>query len=146
MTSSWKWDSPSGQTAKTCHPKAFIHDVNNVELRACVPETGLKGMTLHPIDTMGCNYLPMPLIPASGTWYKNILNWPNNICSYTTKLITGTSERISDYYLPLLFVVAILYCIYSWIPEQHKYFLLELTSIKSKCWAARISEKCGDLN
>ena len=34
----------------------------------CMPETDIKGRDkqLHPIDIVGCNYLPLPLIPSSG--------------------------------------------------------------------------------
>ena len=40
----------------------------------CVPEAGIKGMDkkLHPTDIVGCNYLSMPLIPASRT---QVLIW-----------------------------------------------------------------------
>ena len=37
--------------------------------RTCVPEVGIKGRDrwLHPTVSLGCNYLSLPLIPASGT-------------------------------------------------------------------------------
>ena len=38
-------------------------------LGSAAPEAGTKGMDneLHPTDTVGCNYLSLPLVPASGT-------------------------------------------------------------------------------
>ena len=40
-------------------------------IRSVVPEAGIKGRNkqLHPTDTMGCNYLSLPLISASDTTF-----------------------------------------------------------------------------
>ena len=50
----------------------ILLDTYCLYFRSVEPEAGIKGMDkqLHPndpIDTVGCNYLSLPLIPASGT-------------------------------------------------------------------------------
>ena len=56
--------------------KHIIHIISNEKrslcaenVGTCVPEVGFKGRgkKLHPTDTVGCNYLSLLLIPASGT-------------------------------------------------------------------------------
>ena len=44
-------------------------DILPVDMRICVPETGIKGRDKysHRTDIVGCTYLSMTLIPASGT-------------------------------------------------------------------------------
>ena len=41
---------------------------NDLWIRSVVPEADIKrlDMWLHPTDTVGCNYLSLPLLPASG--------------------------------------------------------------------------------
>ena len=43
-------------------------------MKTFVPEAGIKGRDkkLHPTDTVGCNYLSLPLIPAAG---KEVLKY-----------------------------------------------------------------------
>ena len=44
-----------------------VSTVPAVVPRTCVPEAGIAGMNrkLHSSDSVGCNYLPLPLLPAS---------------------------------------------------------------------------------
>ena len=50
----------------TCHITLRILITKS---RTCVPGAGIKGRdkSFHPTDTVGCNYVSLPLIPTSGT-------------------------------------------------------------------------------
>ena len=56
------------------------YDVIVMHVMICMPEAGIKGRDkeLHPTDTVRCNYLSLPLMPASGTqvsyqWRKMVI-------------------------------------------------------------------------
>ena len=72
----WWFETLSRPLLRHCNVLFKFHwDVLvRLQLSGVVPKAGIKGRHkwLHPTDTVGWNYLSLPLIPASGT---TLFNW-----------------------------------------------------------------------
>ena len=80
------------------HPlqKSYIFNLSGLSLcsvgmtigfvRGVMPKIDIKsrGKWLHPTDTVGCNYLCLPFIPASGTTFLSIYTRPEDTLIFST--------------------------------------------------------------
>ena len=77
------------------------HSFLRLRLRTCVPKAGIKDRDkwLYSTDTVGCNYLCLPLIAASGTHWHTYLRstiFNNALCwaeMYSQSLTLKTKKK-----------------------------------------------------